>query len=76
MKQKFYNQSIDKTPINKLNAKPQQSKTPFQDTLKNIQKKPNVPIGKPRKENMTERIERMVYQYDGNKNDKPPKAFR
>ena len=69
----IYNQSIDKTPINKLNAKPQQSKTPFQDTLKNIQKKPNVPIGKPRKENMTERIERMVYQYDGNKNDKPPK---
>ena len=52
----IYNQSIDKTPINKLNAanKPRvspgvnASNTPFQNTLKNIQKKPNVPIGKPR----------------------------
>ena len=71
----IYNQSIDKTPINKLNAKPQQSNTPFQNTLKNIQKKPNVPIGKPRKETMTERIERMTYEYSGDEipKDKRPK---
>ena len=79
----IYNQSIDKTPINKLNAanKPRvspgvnASNTPFQNTLKNIQKKPNVPIGKPRKETMTERIERMTYEYSGDEipKDKRPK---
>ena len=75
---KFFNKMVER-PVRKPNAVPPKTKTikkpmskggsatPFQDALTNIQK--------PRKENMTERIERMVYQYDGNKNDKPPKHY-
>ena len=64
----FFNKMVEK-PVRKPNAVPPKTKTikkpmskggsatPFQDALTNIQK--------PRKENMSERIERMVYQYDG-----------